>query len=500
MNSNSYNWYIIVNQEGKVMSINRVFKRTKSIYLVIILLLISAIPAFAASLNLTYEQAVTDSWGNEIGYRTVRLTSPEQLPVGNPWRDYLNEVLPNGRTIYTYLKETSQYLSKPLNLTVSDRDDVCYSSKRDSGFNVNLFKYVTEFPTSDSKRFIVLHEFGHIAMLNAYPSSYNFSGLNYGADNRHYMDEILPNYNTAWVEGWANGFAALKNNGMIFNLDMKMDYPLAFLQNKTFDEISRNELFVAKMVYDTCKQIPGGQNKVFNTISKSGPHYSIKQFCNAFTKIYPNDKIALAKLLIKNSKGKINLSDLLAYTNNGSRTVSRDYYNYLSTVGLVKPVSNSSNTGQSSSNVASNQPTPKPARRTSIWGRIFDWFARLFGSKSQSPVSPIQSVSTSMALAPQPSTNNADAPAPNMSTEVLHTPSMPTAPSMGNHATSPILSGNGSANIAQLQEEYYKTFAEYNKLLASNSGDRAKIHEILNKLSSIKARLKTSTKHLRSKF
>jgi hypothetical protein len=145
------------------------------------------------------------------------------------------------------------------------------SSKNASGYNLKLYRHVTQYSTANSQRFVFLHELGHVAMLNAYPASYNFTGLDYGADNLHYIDEILPNANTAWVEGWANAFAAWKNGGRVFNLDLGSTATLAFLKANTFEEMTRNELFTGKALYDIMRTLPSGRDKVYDVIARPGP-------------------------------------------------------------------------------------------------------------------------------------------------------------------------------------------------------------------------------------
>ena len=183
---------------------------------VVILLVFTVMPAFAGGLNLVYEQVVKDSWGNEIGYRKVSFTKPSDLPAGSSWQKYLNLKLPDGKTIYEYALATSQALAKPMTLTLSDRNSNSFTSKSSSSYNLNLYTYINSFSSDSSKTFLFLHEFGHVAMLNAYPSGYDFSGLDYGTDGKHYLDEILPNDNTAWIEGWGNAFAASKTTVWFF--------------------------------------------------------------------------------------------------------------------------------------------------------------------------------------------------------------------------------------------------------------------------------------------
>lgn len=454
------------------MHINR---RGRPIFLIaVVLTIMMALPAFAGQLNLVYEQVVKDSYGNEIGYRTVRLNSPNDLPYGSVWRDYLNQKLPDGKTIFEYARDTAPYLSKPLNFTISDRASVSFSSKDYYGYNLNIYEYVTRFSNNESKTFLFLHEFGHVAMLNSYPPNYDFIGLDYGSDNRHYIDEILPNANTAWVEGWANAFAANRNNGRVFTLDMNSPSVVAFLQNNSFEEMSRNELFVGKFVYDSFKKIDSGKTKAFDVIARTGPHYSIREFCRAFSTLYPNDKVALAKILVDNSSGKATLNDILDYVNGGSRTVTRDLYNYLASVGLVKTTT--------TSQTASNQTSNPSSSSGSFWERFFGWFSNLFGRKSSAPV--------------------ASAPAASVEAEspVTH---IPTGNLPGGAATAPELPSvdsedmlAGVDDLAQAQEIYYQAFAEYNRLLGANASQQ-EVQAALAKLQSAKAKVKELKQRMR---
>ena len=433
-----------------------------------------ALPAVAGQLNLVYEQVVKDSYGNAIGYRTTKISSPNELPFGSPWRDYLNQRLPDGKTIFEYARDTAPYLSKPLNFTLSDRNSVSFSSKSYYGYNLNIYEYVTRFSNNESKTFLFLHEFGHIAMLNSYPPNYDFTGLDYGSDNRHYIDEILPNNNTAWVEGWANAFAANRNNGKVFTLDMNSSSIVSFLQNNTFEEMSRNELFVGKIVYDSFKKISSGKEKAFNVIAKSGPHYSLRDFCRGFSSLYPDDKVALARLLVDNSSGRISLNEILDYVNGGSRTVSRDMYNYLVSAGLIKSSNTSNQTSQTSSQTSSSS--------ESIWSRIFNWFGNLFGRRSAAPI----------------------ASAPAASVEIQSTQvATPQASAPIGGATAPELPGTRADmladvdDLAKAQEIYYQAFAEYNRLLSQNGANNQEVQAALAKMQAAKAKVKELRQRLR---
>jgi len=441
--------------------------------------MMTAMPAFATQLNLMYEQVITDSWGNEIGYRSTQISSPNDLPVGSPWRNYLNLKLSDGKTVFEYARDTADYLAEPLKLTLSDRNMTAYTEKGSSSYNLNLYKYINSFSADSSKTFLFLHEFGHVAMLNAYPSNYKFSGLDYGDDDKHYLDEILPNENTAWVEGWANAFAAQKNSGMVFSFNLNNTSTLAFLQNKSFAEMTRNELFVGKVLYDSFGSITSGRDKVFNAISRSGPHSSLRDFCRKFTALYPDDKVALAKILVNNSQGKITLNEILDYVNGGSRTVSRAFYDYLAQAGLV--VATTGTSGQPASNrptsTATN--TTTTSKPTSFWGRISSWFSGLFGS-AQSPIAPMPSASVE---------TNVDVP------------SVGSAPVGG--ATAPEIPGTQTGefdsvnDLAKAQELYYQAFADYNRLMANSGSGQQQIQAAQLRMQQAKERVKQLRRSLR---
>lgn len=458
----------------------QVKRGSKKVWLLSLLMIMAlALPSFAGQLNLVYEQVVKDSYGNAIGYRTSRLNSPSDLPYGSPWRDFLNQKLPDGKTIFEYARDVSPYLSKDFNLTLSDRNNVSYTAKGYNSFNLNLYEYVTRYSNNESKTFLFLHEFGHVAMLNSYPPSYDFSGLDYGSDNRHYIDEILPNHNTAWVEGWANAFAANRNNGKVFTLDMNSSSIVSFLQNNTFEEMSRNELFVGKIVYDSFKKISSGKDKAFDVIAKTGPHYSLKDFCRGFANLYPNDKVALTKLLVENSHGKISLNEVLDHVNGGSKTVTRELYNYLASVGLVKTSTTQTASNQSSGANQTSQTSSSSSG--SIWSRIFGWFSNLFGRN-----------------------NNPVAAAPAASFEATQPVDLPSTTVVPGGATAPELPGSQSSDIyadvtdlAQAQEIYYQAFAEYNRLVSSKGPNSQEVKTAQQKLQQAKAKVRELRQKLR---
>lgn len=451
---------------------------------VVILLVFTVMPAFSGGLNLVYEQVVKDSWGNEIGYRKVSFSKPSDLPAGSSWQKYLNLKLPDGKTIYEYALSTSQSLAKPMTLTLSDRNSNSFTSKSANSYNLNLYNYINSFSSDASKTFLFLHEFGHVAMLNAYPSNYDFSGLDYGTDGKHYLDEILPNDNTAWIEGWGNAFAASKNNGMVFSFNLNNLSTLAFLKSNSFNEMSRNELFIAKTLYDSFNQISSGKEKTFNVISRTGPHYSLRDFCRRYVTMYPDEKDALAKILLDNSQGKMSLNEILDYVNAGSRTVSRDLYNVLASGGLVGSTSGGTAqpTNQSAGTTSTASTSTTSTSSTSFWGRISSWFGRVFNFGAQSPVAPLPSASVENVGV---STGGAVSPLP------------------GNAATAPELPSTGGSNqfnsindLGRAEELYYQYFAEYNQLMAA-SGSRQQILEAQTKMLQAKERVKTLRRSLK---
>ena len=455
----------------------------KSFKLMFVLLMVVAIalPSFAGNLNLKYEQVITDSYGNELGYRTQTINSIDDLPAGSPWRDYLNTKLQSGKTIYEYATSISKSLSKDFNLTISDRDSNSYSSKASDGsYNLNIYTYVNDFGTNSSKTFLFMHEFGHVVMLNSYPNYYNFGNLDYGDDNKHYLDEVLPNYNTAWVEGWANGFAAANNNGMVFSYDLKKESSLSFLKGKSFDEKTRNELFVAKVLYDSFKDIKGGQAAAYDVFAKSAPHYSLYDFCKSYVELYPQNKAALAKILVENSYGEISLKELLTYVNGGSYTVSKELYEYLSSSGMLN--------GSASNNYASTKTettTTTTTTKQSIWSRIASFFKKIFGKKEEVVASPVNPTSNVVSVTTDEELFNKYTDGAYSVVGSMEAPERvkPVAP----HTEE----GNSfdGMSIEELQNEYMKYYNEYTELVSSANPDQKKLVAARNKMVEAKRKL-----------
>ena len=450
------------------------------------MLLCGILPVLAGNLNLKYEQVITDKYGNELGYRTTIINSLDDLPAGSQWKNYLNTKLQNGKTIYEYASSISKSLSKNLNFTISDRDSNSYSCKESDGYAVNIYNYVNDFASDSSKSFLFMHEFGHVTMLNSYPRSYDFNNLDYGSDNRHYLDEILPNYNTAWVEGWANAFAAANNNGMVFSYDLKSSNSLAFLKENTFDEMSRNELFVAKVLYDSFKDIPGGQSAAYDVFAKSSPHYSLEGFCQKYVQMYPQNKVALAKLLIENSYGKISLKELLEYVNGGSYTVSKELYALLKDSGLLDGTATNNYNPSNRTNVASN------TSGGSIWSRIANFFRSIFGKKTESVSAPttgsVANVITRDENLYNKYTDGTIGIKNSVSSPVDTEQPVGDCISVEGAVSAPV--ENNDMTIAEAHELYQKYFKMYNQLMASGDADMEEITEVRNKMLEAKNRLK----------
>lgn len=422
-----------------------------------------------AGVTFYYEKVTTDAWGNEIGYQTVLITSIDQLPAGSPWRAYFNNQV-GGRNLWDYTQVIAGSLGRPLTMTISDRNQISSSYRSSTGYNVKLYRHVTQYTSDDSKKFVYLHELGHVAMLNAYGGSYSFSGLNYGTDNIHTLDEILPNANTAWVEGWANAFGALKNGGKVFSLSFSNDTTTAFLIDNTFEQMTRNELFVGKVLYDIMTTFASGRDKVFNILSTAGPHASLRDFCRAYVRAYPADQVALAKLLDKVGFSKASLNEMLDYLNGGSRTVSREFYTYLQQRGSI--AGGSTTTGSTTS-------TQTTSTRKSFWSRISDFFSGLFGRSS--------STSTA-AAAPQPSVTVGAAGTQYgqvYTSQSSDTSLAPVAPGENLNAPREDL----ALKLSSAQEEYFAAFAAYNEALSRRPADQAAVKAALERFKAAKATL-----------
>ena len=452
---------------------------------IVLLALFAGLPAFASNFNLFYERVVHDPFGNEIGYQKVRINSWQDLPVGHHWRNYLTQKVDATRTLFDYARDMSAYMTQPLNITLSDRDQICSAGRSAAGYNVNMYKYVTQYSSTHSQKFVFIHELGHIAMLNAYPPGYNFSGLDYGPDNRHYMDEILPNHNTAWVEGWASAFAALNNNGYVFSLPLEADSIVAFLKNHTFEEMTRNELFIGKVVYEAMRRLPQGRDKVFRAMALTGPHNSLKSFLTGYLRLYPNDQVALARILDRNSHGKMSLHDMLDQLNNGSNVVSQEFYSFLNETGRVDAIA---------SNPASPSHPPAAEPKKSFWERIFAFFSDLFGRRQQQAVAPIGFQTGSVALSVEaPPVSNTGGFEYGQVLASRASPDDGTAGAKGNDIDSP---DTEEICIAAAQEEYRKAFAEYNRVLSSGQSTAAASAAAEN-LKRAKDRLRKARERLR---
>lgn len=420
-------------------------------------------PAFAG-VSFYYEKVTTDAWGNEIGCQTVLITSIDQLPAGSPWRAYFNNKV-GDRNLWDYTKVIAGSLARPLTMLLSDKNQISSSFRSTTGYSIKLYRHVTQYSSDDSKKFVYLHELGHVAMLNAYPNSYSFSGLNYGADNIHTLDEILPNSNTSWVEGWANAFGALKNDGKVFSLSFKSDTVTAFLVDNTFEEMTRNELFIGKMLYDIMTTFPGGVNKVYNLISTTGPHASLRDFCRAYIKAYPADQVAFAKLLDKIGYGKASLNEVLDYLNNGSRTVTKEFYAYLQQRGSIAGGSSTSSTTQTTST------------KKSFWSRIADFFSGLFGRSSSD---------SSAAAAVQPSVSVSEGTVSDGTVLPSYSSDTSLAP-LDSGETIATTREDAAHKLSAAQEEYFAAFAAYNEALGRRPADQVAVKSAFARFKAAKS-------------
>ncbi|MFZ5950238.1 MAG: hypothetical protein ACOYXC_06015, partial [Candidatus Rifleibacteriota bacterium] len=174
-----------------------------------------------------------------------------------------------------------------------------------------------------------------------------------------------------------------------------------------------------------------------------------------------------------NSSGKISLNEILDYVNGGSRTVSRDLYNYLVSAGKIK------STTTQTSNTSSQ--TTSTSSSGSIWNRIFGWFSGLFNRSNSAPVAAAPSASVEIS--------NADIASP------AEAPAGATAPELpGGQLDSSISS---ITDLASAQEAYYKAFADYNRLLAAKGQQSQEVKNALQKLQQAKAKVKELREQLR---
>jgi hypothetical protein len=471
------------------MKINNLITRA----ILLFFMLAFALSAQAGAFSLKYEQVIKDSYGNEVGYKTSVITNINQLPANSPWRDYLNIKLPNGKTIYQYATSISSSLNNDFTMIISDRDQNSYSCKTKNGYQINIYDYVNNYASNSSKAFLFLHEFGHTTMLNSYPASYDFRNLDYGADGVHYLDEILPNHNTSWVEGWANAFAAHNNNGKIFSIDINSNSSMAFLSGKTFDERARNELFVSKILFDMIRALPNGQSCVYDVFAKTGPHSSLYEFCNKYVQLYPEHQGLLAQIIMSVTLNEASLDDILAYINGGSRTVSASLYASLQSMGLV----NSQGKQVASNNKTNTTSTASTGQKQSVFGKLFSWIGRLFGFSDTNgalatSVDSMYNNSTSGVI------NSVDKNIDLNGGMAIKGSITATGTATGNNASENIiseekidLSNYDSDSFLELQEKYYKTFAEYNDLMITGSNtDKSRIKQVNEKMLSLKKKLK----------
>lgn len=447
--------------------------RLTNLFLVLTLFLTFALPSFAGTLTIKYKQVVTDNYGNELYYKDVTINNPNDLPLGSPWRDYLNMKLNSGKTIYEYASSISSSLSKDFILNLSDEPGTSCSYKDNKGnYCVDLLADVTDCASDSLKKFIFLHEFGHVVMLNSYPSNYTFS-VDYGESQSHTLKDIFSNYNTAWIEGWANGFGALNNNGICYNYDLKNSNSTSFLRGNSFDEMTRNELFIARFIYTASTQIEGGQAAIYDVFARTAPHSSLLQFCKNYVSLYPQNQVALAKLLVENSYGNITLKELLTYVNGGSYTVSKELYAYLSAAGLLNNTNTNSNNNNNNTNTTST--------KTSFWSRIVTFFKNLFGGKKNTDLASTSSTVKNTSITPTTSSSSSSI---KVSSSISDTNS-----AIAPKELPPEMHGIEKMSVEEAQEEYYKYYSEYTELVKSANPDRDRLMEVRNRMVDAKRRL-----------
>ncbi len=445
--------------------------------------------AQAGQFNMTYERVVTDTNGNTIATYKQAITDWQDLPYGSPWRTYFTQLV-GTKTVLDYMRTVAGQLNQDLNLNISDRNLVSTSGKSSEGYVINLYKGVTQYSQGSSQRFVALHELGHVAMLNAYPGSFDFSGLDYGPNNIHYMDDILPNHKTSWCEGWANFFAAYKNDGKVFNLSLSDPTIVNFLKDNTFDEANRNELYVGKTLLDIANTIPNGKDKIYAALAGTAPHTSAKEFLRGYLKLYPSDQVAVARIVDANSHGKASTGELLDYLNGGSRTVSSAFYAFLT----------ERNGGQTPNLTGTSTQT---ASSGGWWTRVKDWFARLFGKGSSYTTAasgaianqPTSTTSTTPTYTTLPPQFNRTTGAEGVSrTEVPVAQSVAPQEMVGKDKGLALQPGN---ELVRLHEAYVQAFGRYNQLLSGRDTNDPQVKQAREDLQRAKAELEAARTQLK---
>ncbi|MBF0544199.1 MAG: hypothetical protein HQM08_07190 [Candidatus Riflebacteria bacterium] len=465
-------------------------------FILFLLVFLNCTNLFAAPLNLVYERVIYGPSGNQLGVQKVPINSTADLPGGSPWIAYLNQSVGGGQTLLSYTQQIAGALSQPLNLTISDQNFISCSTKDGAGYEITLYKHVLQYTNSDSQKFIFLHEMGHIAMLNAYPSYFTFAGLNYGPGNCHYLDQTLPDPHTAWVEGWADGFAANKNNGKIFTLSMSDTTNLNFLKGKSFEEMTRNELFNAKVVYDMINQLPSGKDKVFNALTYTGPHNTLQDFCRGYLSQNPQDQIALAQILDRDSQGAVSPNDLLNYVNGGSNQVGPALNSYLTNKvnnpgSYNSPAFNLPNISNIAGNFSSSI-TNFFSNIGTVLKNIFGSIFSLNGGSVASTALPSQAATyvsnftDNAASAVSGVASNLGEVAPmgfSAAFQQLQNSASALSPTLGNPGGTGV---DNSKNLAAAEEEYFKAFHDYNVALGQYSVGSPQVTAALEKLKNTK--------------
>ena len=187
--------------------------------------------------------------------------------------------------------------------------------------------------------------------------------------------------------------------------------------------------------------------------------------------MYPQNKTALAKILVDNSYGAITLKELLTYVNGGSNEVSRELYNYLASAGMLN--------GTAQNNYASKPKENKT--KTSLWSRIVGFFQKLFGKSenteiASSPSSSVVGMGQDEAIYNR-YTDGTISISQSVSAPV--TSGTPVAPSYTSEAD----------QIEAAQIEYNRYYAEYQSLVSSANPDRQKVLEASVKMNVAKKKL-----------
>ena len=210
---------------------------------------------------------------------------------------------------------------------------------------------------------------------------------------------------------------------------------------------------------------------LYDAFAKTGPHSSLYEFCNEYVKLYPENKAILAQIIMENSQGNATLDDILLYVNGGSKTVSRELYNYLVSAGLV----NSNGTQTASKPKATTTTTKKQG----FFSRLLSWFSNLFNSDKNK-----NSIAASVADFTIPLDGNMSVKGSIRADAAANMPLV--------HNETVIDDGSiknvDSMDLEEAYQEYQKHYAQYNQIIQSNNVDKKKLSDTLLKMNTAKAR------------